>query len=107
MALGKLKFFITSSGDDVSLNTVKGKFYRKFLFAFCVANAFFYVACNNGTFPVANDEVRLQIGAEPTTLNPIIATDAYAGEVDGYLFDSLIERDKDTLAIKPELASSW
>ena len=45
--------------------------------------------------------------AEPGTLNPITATDAYASNINGYLYESLVKRDEKTLELVPELAESW
>lgn len=47
------------------------------------------------------------LGAEPATLNPITATDAFAAAVNSFLYDSLIERDHETLEWKPKMASHW
>lgn len=45
--------------------------------------------------------------AEPGTLNPITATDAYASNINGYLYESLVKRDEKSLELVPELAESW
>jgi peptide/nickel transport system substrate-binding protein len=45
--------------------------------------------------------------ADPTTLNPLLASDAYAGDVDRYIFESMIDRDNATLQLKPKLATRW
>jgi peptide/nickel transport system substrate-binding protein len=45
--------------------------------------------------------------AEPGTLNPITSTDAYASSINGRIYESLVERDKDNLEIIPELAERW
>ena len=47
------------------------------------------------------------IGAEPGTLNPITATDAYSAEVLSYVYETLIELDNATLEYKPLLAERW
>ncbi|HBF14033.1 MAG TPA: peptide-binding protein [Deltaproteobacteria bacterium] len=47
------------------------------------------------------------LGAEPDTLNPILATDAYASSINSLVFDSLLERDRDTLELKPKLAEKF
>ncbi|MBI1909319.1 MAG: peptide-binding protein [Deltaproteobacteria bacterium] len=47
------------------------------------------------------------LGAEPDTLNPILATDAYAGTIDNFIYETLIERDNATLAWRPKLATRW
>lgn len=46
-------------------------------------------------------------GAEPTTLNPITSTDAYASTVQTYVLDSLLTRNEDTYEWQPALAESW
>lgn len=51
--------------------------------------------------------LRVGLSAEPDILNPILASDAYASQIDGYVNDTLIERDKDTLKFKPKLARKW
>ena len=48
-----------------------------------------------------------QLSAEPATLNPITATDAYAGAIDGYIYESLIKRDEKSLENVPVLAERW
>jgi len=47
------------------------------------------------------------LGAEPATLNPITATDAYASKIDEYIYESLLKRDEKTLELVPVLAESW
>ncbi len=49
----------------------------------------------------------IHLSAEPATLNPITATDAYAAQIDDYLYESLLKRDERTLELVPLLASSW
>ena len=45
--------------------------------------------------------------AVPDKLTPLITTDSYAGVVQGYVLDSLCERDPNTFEYIPRLASSW
>jgi peptide/nickel transport system substrate-binding protein len=47
------------------------------------------------------------LGSEPDTLNRLTATDAYESRINGFIFDSLIERDNKTLEFKPKMAKSW
>lgn len=58
-------------------------------------------------YQVPPDVLRLQVGAEPASLNPVLENDAYAAEVGSYLFDTLIERNPDTFEFRPKIASSW
>ena len=45
--------------------------------------------------------------AEPATLNPVTATDVYEGSVNGYIYESLLERDNRTLDLVPLLAETY
>ncbi len=47
------------------------------------------------------------LGAEPDTLNPLVSTDAYASRIEGFVYDSLIERDNQTMEWKPKMAERW
>jgi ABC-type transport system substrate-binding protein len=47
------------------------------------------------------------IGGEPTTLNPLTSSDAYAASVHSYVFESLLDNDLDTYEWKPALATEW
>ena len=51
--------------------------------------------------------VYLHLGAEPATLNPILATDAYASAINQHIYESLVDLDYDTLEPKPQLAERW
>jgi len=44
---------------------------------------------------------------EPTTLNPINSSDAYASMVQGYIMDSLLGRNLDTHEWEPAIAEKW
>lgn len=46
----------------------------------------------------------VHLSTEPGTLNPITSTEAVAGAVTKYIYESLLERDYDTLELKPQLA---
>lgn len=45
--------------------------------------------------------------ADPPTLNPIIASEATASSVNRYVYESLLERDNETLEFRPKLAQRW
>ncbi len=45
--------------------------------------------------------------ADPPTLNPLLATDTTSSSVTGYIYESLLERDNETLEIVPRLAERW
>jgi peptide/nickel transport system substrate-binding protein len=57
--------------------------------------------------PVNGDWLISLLSAEPATLNPITATDAYASNVDDYIYESLLRRDEKSLKLVPVLAESW
>lgn len=49
----------------------------------------------------------MRLDAEPSNLNPILATDAYESAVNKFVTESLIELDWDTLEYRPQLAERW
>ncbi|MDR3237896.1 MAG: ABC transporter substrate-binding protein, partial [Spirochaetia bacterium] len=55
----------------------------------------------------AADSLYMQLAAEPDTLNPITATDAYSSSINGHIYESLLERNRDTLELEPKLAESY
>ncbi|MBI4223645.1 MAG: peptide-binding protein [Deltaproteobacteria bacterium] len=62
--------------------------------------------CN---FEVPKDPHTLvqNLPTDPERLNPIIANSAYAGVVNGFLFESLIDLDPQTLDPRPLIAKRW
>lgn len=66
----------------------------------------FLLACTV-TVPVSPSTLRIGMGAEPDTLNPLTSSDAYSSRILSYVNDSLIQRDNDTLEYKAMLAKSW
>ena len=51
--------------------------------------------------------LNVHMGAEPGTLNPITATDAYSHAINLRIYETLVDRDYDTLEVKPQLAERW
>ncbi len=49
----------------------------------------------------------IHLGAEPGTLNPITSTEAVASAVTKYIYEGMLERDYDTLEMKPRLAERY
>ncbi|MBN1496828.1 MAG: peptide-binding protein [Spirochaetes bacterium] len=49
----------------------------------------------------------MHMGAEPGTLNPITATDAYSHSINLRIYETLVDREYDTLKIIPQLAERW
>ena len=47
------------------------------------------------------------LGSEPTTLNPITSTDGYSRTVQGYVMDSLMDRNEETYSFEPALAEKF
>mgnify|MGYP001045999629 CR=1 FL=1 len=57
--------------------------------------------------PVDGDWLVERLSDEPAHLNPITSSDFYARTVYSSIFESLIERDNQTLELKPLLAERW
>ena len=64
-------------------------------------------AASQGDVPVQGDWLVDQLSAEPSTLNPIVATDAYSASIDSYIYESLLKRNEKTLELEPVLAERW
>ncbi|UCF87839.1 MAG: peptide-binding protein [bacterium] len=56
---------------------------------------------------VTGDWLVRHLSSEPATLNPITATDAYESVINGYIYESLLQLDNETLELVPRLAESW
>lgn len=74
--------------------------------SFVALLALMLVGCD---FRVVRDyeELVYHIPTEPPTLNPVIGNDAVASSIDSYIYDSLLERDNETLEFKPMLAKTY
>jgi len=78
------------------------------LFIWVLAITCFPSLCRSDTrTPADGDWFINHLSAEPATLNPITATDAYASDVNDYVYESLLKRDEKTLELVPVLAESW
>ena len=51
--------------------------------------------------------LHLATSANPSRLNPILATDSASGEISGYIFNGLVKYDKDSSTIIGELAEDF
>ncbi|MDY6934331.1 MAG: peptide-binding protein [Spirochaetota bacterium] len=49
----------------------------------------------------------IHLSAEPGTLNPITATDAYENMINRNIYETLLDRDYETLELIPQLAERW
>lgn len=56
---------------------------------------------------VFGDWMVTNLGAEPSTLNPITSTDAVASNIEGFIYESLLRRDPKSLELVPVLADRW
>jgi len=52
-------------------------------------------------------EINLNLGAEPPTLDPALATDSVSIDCDEVLFLGLTNFDEETVEVEPELATEW
>jgi peptide/nickel transport system substrate-binding protein len=57
--------------------------------------------------PDDGDWLIAHLSAEPATLNPITATDAYASRINSFIYETLLKRDEKTAQLVPQLAESW
>ena len=78
-----------------------------FSLSFCLLLMITVTACSGVTQPKEPDTLYMHLSAEPGTLNPVLATDAYAASINGHIYETLLDRDLDTLEQIPDLARSW
>lgn len=57
--------------------------------------------------PVTGDWLLRHVRSEPATLNPYTSSDANESLVNGFIYESLLEYDNQTLGHIPKLAQSW
>ena len=79
---------------------MKARFVLLFLFSLSGVESAHSKVPVGGTFVI-------NIGAEPTTLHPIRATDGYSSQVHAYTLEGLLDRNPDTYEWEPALADKW
>lgn len=67
----------------------------------------FYMSSCNQDRPRSRNNLIYHLSSEPSTLNPITATDVYESIINGNIYETLAKRDNETLMLKPLLAESW
>ncbi|MDY0031226.1 MAG: peptide-binding protein [FCB group bacterium] len=60
-----------------------------------------------GGEPVYGDWLITRMPAETENLNPYTSSDAYASRINEFIFESLLDRDNETLEMIPRLAETW
>lgn len=83
------------------------KFRLQTNFFWITTFSFLIAACGGSSGYGKKNEFHINIGAEPASLHPIMASDGYASVVKGYVLDSLLTQDPETLEWKPNAAESW
>jgi ABC-type transport system substrate-binding protein len=78
----------------------------KFIQLFLLSLSFISFHANATERPQGGDFV-MELPAEPTTLNPITASDGYSGAVHGYILEGLLTKNVDTYEWEPALAEKW
>ena len=66
-----------------------------------------YILCLFLSLNLFASTLHLATSANPSRLNPILATDSASGEISGYIFNGLVKYDKDSSTIIGELAESF
>lgn len=80
---------------------------RHSLTLFVIVITFSILGCRKHSYDIAPDTIRFHIPQDPILLNPVISEDAYSSTVSSRIFESLIERDRKTLQMKPMIAERW
>ncbi|MBI3913471.1 MAG: peptide ABC transporter substrate-binding protein [Chloroflexi bacterium] len=82
------------------------KFLRAFLFTLILTYSLTLLSCRSTAQTIARD-LRLNLGLEPATLDPALASDPGAQQIARMLFLSLVDTDAASAAPQPALAASW
>ncbi|OHD64790.1 MAG: hypothetical protein A2176_10720 [Spirochaetes bacterium RBG_13_51_14] len=93
--------------ERVILMTIGLTIHARVLAAAHLIVVLVYVGCGNVIPERDPDTLYVHMGAEPGTLNPITATDAYSHAINLRIYETLVDRDHDTLEVKPMLAERW
>lgn len=80
---------------------------RLFLLVAVLATVAMVVSACGPKGPKLAQEINLNLGTEPPTLDPALATDTTSVEVDESLFLGLTDFDDQTMEVIPELATEW
>lgn len=78
----------------------------KFIQLFVVIAVFISIQAHAVERPQGGDFV-VELPAEPTTLNPITASDGYSSSVHSYILESLLTKNIDTYDWESSLAEKW
>ncbi len=89
-----------------NVHTIR-KMGRGAAFLCFLAFAFFSVFSCRGEEARDPYTLYVHLASEPGTLNPITSTEAVAGAVTKYVYETLLDRDFDTLELKPQLAERY
>lgn len=57
--------------------------------------------------PVNKTGFYINMSGEPTTINPVTSTDAYASDIQGYVFERLLTKNVETYEDEASLATEW
>jgi peptide/nickel transport system substrate-binding protein len=80
--------------------------FNRFLVLILSVATLFVSACSKSPNSAASDTLNLNIGGEPTILNPILATDAPSSEINGLVFSGLFRINTD-MSIVPDLVATY
>jgi len=65
------------------------------------------VSCGGSVSTRDRDTLYIHLSAEPGNLNPVTSTEAVAGTITAHLYETLLERNYDSLILEPKLAERW
>lgn len=80
-------------------------FRHKLIFLLALAVGF--PACGDFSSVREAHTLYIHLTADPGTLNPITSNEGVATSINNYIYESLVDRDYDTLQLIPQLAERW
>jgi len=66
-----------------------------------------FFSCTQMKFAKDKFTLYVHMSSEPGSLNPIVSNEGATSTINKYIYETLLDRDYDTLKLKPQLAKSW
>jgi peptide/nickel transport system substrate-binding protein len=82
-------------------------FRKRVLDIFFIIGFLCFFCCSDFTSVKERYTLYIHLTSEPSHLNPITSTEAVAFSINNYTYETLLDRDYDTLELKSQLAERW
>ncbi len=77
------------------------------IYLFILSISLLQISCQDFSAVRDKHTLYIHLSSEPSHLNPITSTEAVATSINSYIYETLLDRDYDTLELVPQLAERW